>query len=53
MKKSNEKKLSLSTETLVLLTPEHLDSVVGGLGDVQVNAKTCLWGSCQTVKVAR
>ena len=49
----NSKKLALNTETLVRLTPEHLDQVVGGLGDIKVIAKTCLWGSCKTPPVAK
>jgi len=50
MKKDLETKpaLSLKRETLVKLTPENLENVIGGLGDVDVQAtqSCCLWNSC-------
>jgi hypothetical protein len=39
-------KLSLTRETLVKLTPDHLEGVVGGLGDIHATASCCLWNSC-------
>jgi hypothetical protein len=46
MLKNNTKKLSLNTETLVRLTPEHLEGVVGGLGDIKTHFATCIFRSC-------
>jgi hypothetical protein len=42
----SDKKLSLNTETLVRLTPDLLDQVVGGLGDVKTDIRTCIFRSC-------
>jgi hypothetical protein len=40
--------LSLRRETLVRLTPEHLEHVVGGFTDIRISGSCCLWGSCRT-----
>ena len=47
MNKLAPKKLALDTELLVRLSPEHLETVVGGIADIQVNLRTCLFKSCQ------
>jgi len=48
MKKDNQTKpaLSLNRETLVKLTDDNLEHVVGGLGDIQATQSCCLWNSC-------
>ena len=38
--------LALKRETLVKLTPEHLEHVVGGFTDIRISNSCCLWGSC-------
>jgi len=50
MKKTDEQKpaLALKRETLVKLTPENLEHVVGGFTDIDIRISNscCLWGSC-------
>jgi hypothetical protein len=48
MKKNDETKpaLALKRETLVKLTPENLEQVVGGFTDIRISNSCCLWGSC-------
>jgi hypothetical protein len=40
------KKLALNTETLHSLTPENLESALGGLGDIHATQSCCLFNSC-------
>jgi hypothetical protein len=50
MKPTLPRKLVLATETLVRLTPEHLEHVVGGIADIHINLRTCLWNSCKPAR---
>ena len=47
MKRTVPKKLALATETLVRLTPEHLDSVVAGFTNIDIKLHSCAWLSCR------
>lgn len=50
MKPASPKKLALRHETLVRLTPEHLDRVIGGATDLVIPIRTCLWNSCRPAR---
>ncbi|MEO8699569.1 MAG: hypothetical protein ABI867_05970 [Kofleriaceae bacterium] len=41
--------LVLKRETLVQLTPENLQHVVGGFTDIRISGSCCLWTSCKTM----
>ncbi len=50
MKPAASKKLVLATETLVRLTPEHLESVVAGFTNIDIKLRSCAWLSCRSAR---
>ena len=50
MKPTTPKKLALTHETLVRLSPAHLDTIVGGATDRVIPIRTCLWNSCKPAR---